>query len=160
MVAMVLMGVRSLKEEILLVHYIIDGILTEVPTNMLYEQSDEDERRSIHYEVNFGNQHLISCSADDTEFAVKNLKRVLPTNIMIACCQSCRHGNFNPYGDYDNEIFCLKDMTYNNKMEVCEIFSEKYDLLKARRRKLLDFCSDFMPLFDEEYYTYNDWEYY
>lgn len=154
------MGVRSLKEETLIVHYIIDGILKEVPTIMFYEQSDEEEIRNIHYEVDFRNQQLISNSADDTEFAVKNLKRVLSPNIMIACCQSCRHGNFNPYGDNDNEIFCLKDITYNNKMDVCGIFAEKYDLLIMRKRKLLDFCIKYIPISDKEDYTYNDWENY
>lgn len=152
-----------MKENILNVNYIIDGILSVIPTKMIYEKSNKDEIKNIHYEINFENYCFKSNTYDDTEFAIKNLQQVLPQNISIACCQSCRHGNFCPYGDNDNEMFCLKDMIYNNKSDVCEIFdtcenySKNYDFLRTRRRKLLDFCTDYKPISYNEYYTYNDW---
>lgn len=147
-----------MKESILYVNYIIDGMLSAIPTKMIYEESNENEIKNIRYEINLKNRHFVSDASDATEYAIINLQRVLPPNISIACCQSCRHGNFCPYGDYDNEIFCLKDMTANNKEDVCKLFSEKFDLLDTKKRKLLDICINYKPISDDEYYTYNNWK--
>ncbi|GAA0180860.1 hypothetical protein SH2C18_34800 [Clostridium sediminicola] len=146
-----------MKEYTLNVNYIIDDILSVIPTKVIYQQSNKNEIQNIHYEINFENHRFISNASDDTEFAIINLQRVIPPNISIACCQSCRHGNFCPYGDNDNEIFCLKNMIFNNKSEICKIFTEDYDVLRKRSRKLLDFCTDYKPISHNVYYTYNDW---
>lgn len=140
--------------------FIIDETRILIPVKMVYEQVNKDEIANIHYEVNIGNHRLIADSSDVTEFAVKNLRKVLvPLYISIACCQSCRHGNFNPYGDIDNEIFCLKDFKPSDRGEVCQIFSDSRNsgLHRVRCRKLLDFCTDYKPMSHDEYYTYNDW---
>lgn len=126
---------------------------------MFYEQSDENEMRNIHYEINSGKYNIISEIYNNTEYAILYLQKVLPTNINIACCQSCRHGNFCPYGDNDNEVFCFNDITPNNKYDVCEVFSENSIFLKKRSRKLLDFCIEYKPISHDEYYTYNSWGY-
>jgi len=147
----------SLKETILYVNYIIDGILLTIQTKMIYEQTNEDELQDIHYAINWKNDHFISRASSITEGAVINLQNALPSNISVACCQSCRHGNFCPYGDQDNEIFCLKDMIFNNKSEVCDFFSENRNSLNSRSRRLLEFCTDYKPISHNEYYTYNDW---
>lgn len=146
-----------LKVRILHVNYIIDGILSVVPTRMFYEQSNEDEIQNIHYEVQLNNHRFLSKSSDVTESAITHLQRELPINISIACCQSCRHGNFCPYGDNDDEVFCLKDKTLNNREDVVGFFSKQDKSFGERSRKLLDFCSDYKPISHNEYYTYNDW---
>ncbi|MEQ6353698.1 hypothetical protein ABNX05_03645 [Lysinibacillus sp. M3] len=84
-----------------------------------------------------------------------NLQKVLLQIIKIASCQSCRYGNFCPFVDIDNEVFCLKDIEVNDKRDVCDVFSS-HTSLEKRRRHLLDFCPNYMPI-SEEYYTYNDW---
>lgn len=142
-------------EKTLSVHYLIDGVLTVVPTRLLFEQS-EDDLMNIHYEVLLENHRFISKASNDTEFAIKNLQKILPKNIKIASCQSCRYGNFCPYGDNDNEVFCLKDIEVYDRNDVVEIFSSNTDL-EIRKRKLLDFCPYYKPISLKEYYTYNDW---
>jgi hypothetical protein len=147
------------EESVLQVSYIIDGILTVIPTKVICELSDENELQKVHYEVIWKNNTIISKACSDTEFAIVKLQEVLPPNISIACCQSCRHGNFCPFGDCDNEIFCFKDMTPNDKSDVCEFFLGNQDSLGVRSRKLLGFCKDYKPICPNEYYTYNDWGY-
>ena len=146
-----------LKEQILLVNYLNNGVLSVIPTKVCYELSIDEEIKNIHYEMIIENQRFISKTSNVTELAIKNLQKILPENIKIACCQSCRYGNFCPYGDNENEVFCLKDMRINNKNDVCDIFSlnENY---KAWSRKLLDFCTNYKPISKNEYYTYNDWD--
>ncbi|WP_143006800.1 hypothetical protein [Paenibacillus tianmuensis] len=146
-----------MKVRILDVNYIIDGKLSVTSTKMFYEQRNKDEMRSIHYEVQLNNQRFRSKASDVTEFAIKNLQKELPTNISIACCQSCRHGNFCPYGDDDDEVYCLKDKKPNSKGDVVELFSTQDKSMKSRSRKLLDFCNDYKIMAHTEYYTYNDW---
>ncbi len=147
-----------MKEEVVSVNYIIDGVISVIPTKMIYEQSCEEEIQYIQYELSYEDKNIISKSSSMIEFAVISLQRALPSNVKIACCQSCRHGSFCPFGDMENEIFCLKDVSPNNKAEVCDIFSKEINSLNKRSRKLLDFCTDYKPL-TSEYYTYNDWDY-
>jgi hypothetical protein len=122
-------------------------------------QIDEDEIDNIHFEVNFGSHHIKSDASNITELAIANLQRALPPNIKIASCQSCRHGNFCPFGDRDNEVFCFKDIEINDKSNLCKLFSDNINCIKIRSRKLLDFCKDYKPISHSEYYTYNDWDY-
>ncbi|MBU8878817.1 hypothetical protein BGM26_07410 [Bacillus sp. FJAT-29790] len=145
-----------LIEKTLSVYYLIDDMLTVIPTKVFYEQSEDDELKNIHYEIYLERQRFISKASDVTELAIKNLQKVLPKNIRIASCQSCRYGNFCPYGDNDNEVFCLKDIEIKDKNDVCEIFSSN-TALEKRRRNLLDFCPNYKPISLEKYYTYNDW---
>ncbi|MBU5677807.1 hypothetical protein KQI88_15420 [Alkaliphilus sp. MSJ-5] len=147
-----------MEVDILKVNYIIDGILFSMPTKVIYERSNENEIQSIHYEIKLENYHIISEASNSTELGIVNLQKALPPNVSIVYCQSCRHGNFCPYGDYDNEVFCLKDITPTDKNDVSKLFSENYDLIMARSRKLLDFCTDYRPISNDGYYTYNDWE--
>ncbi|MCH1627511.1 hypothetical protein [Fredinandcohnia quinoae] len=147
-----------MKVETLKVNYIIDEKLSVKPTKMIVEQLDQDEKQNIHFEVHFNNRHFQSKPSDSTEYAIKYLQRKLPDNINIACCQSCGHGNFNPFGDMENEVFCLKDKTPSNKADVVEIFSNQDKTFKTRSRKLLDFCKDYQTISHNEKYTYNDWD--
>ena len=147
-----------MKMDTVNVHYVIDGNISVIPTNMFYEEIDEDEFQNVHFEVVVNNRHIQSKLSDSVEYAVKYLQKELPDNIAIACCQSCRYGNFNPYGNMENEIFCLKDKTPQSRWDVVEIFSEPNASFHERSRKLLDICMDYKPISNDEIYTYNDWE--
>lgn len=146
-----------MKKDTLNVNYIIDGKITAIPTNMSYEQLDDDEFQNIRFEVQVNNRLIQSKLSSSIEYAVKYLQKELPNNIGIACCQSCRHGNFNPFGDLENEIFCLKDKSLLDWDDVVKIFSEQDKSFGTRSRKLLDFCKDYKPISENEKYTYNDW---
>ena len=147
------------QENILQLNYMIDGSLTVIPTKVICERSVENDIQKIHYELTWKNNNIVSKVCSDTEYAIVKLQEVLPPNIFIACCHSCRHGNFCPFGDNDNEIFCFKDKAPKDKNDVCEFFSD-HASLGVRNKKLLDFCNDYNPISrNDEYYTYNDWNY-
>ncbi len=141
----------------LLVNYLIDDKLSTIPTKALSKRTTDGELESIHYEIFIVNQHVISKISGVSELGVKNLQKALPNNIRIAACQTCRYGNFSPYGDNDNEIYCLRDFEFTNKNDVCEIFSDQSNLEEIKRH-LLDYCSNYKPISLKDYYTYNDWE--
>lgn len=136
----------------------IDGNISNKQTKMYYEQIAKDEVNSIYFEVQMNDRQIKSKLNASMEYAIKYLQKELPNHISIACCQSCLHGNFNPFGDVENEIFCLKDKRLNNRADVVEWFSTSDLSLETRRRKLLDFCSDFKHISQNEKYTYNDWD--
>lgn len=146
-------------ENIVNINYIINGFASVFPTKMVYEQKNGDKLRNIYFEINFGERNIISKQCDMMEYAIAYLQNALPKNISIACCISCRYGNFCPYGGNDNEIFCLKDFMPKDKYDVCNIFSETFILIEARKRILLDFCDEFKPITDIDFSTYNDWKY-
>ncbi|MFK2826734.1 hypothetical protein QYG89_13845 [Bacillus sp. B190/17] len=147
-----------MKVDTLNVNYIIDGKIIVILTKMFYEQLDEDEFQNIHFEVKVNIHQIQSKLSNSIEYAVKHLQKELPDNIGIACCQSCQHGNFNPFGDLENEIFCLKDKALLNRDDVIKTFSKQDKSFSTRSRKLLDFCKDYKPISEDEKYTYNDWD--
>ncbi|MGM9951030.1 MAG: hypothetical protein ACI33P_12935 [Lysinibacillus sp.] len=147
-----------MKTGIVNVHYIIDGNISVIPTSMFYEEMDEAEYRNVHFETIVNNHPIQSQSSSSMEYAVKYLQKELPDGISIACCQSCQYGHFNPYGDMENEIFCLKDKAPQRREDVVEIFSEPDVSFHERSRKLLAICKDYKPISNGEIYTYNDWE--
>ena len=149
------LGGIALETDVLNVHYIIDGKTTIKRTKMFYETLDEDEIQNVHFEAQFNNQHIHSKLHSVAEYAVRYFQQALPDDVRIACCQSCLHGNFNPFGNLGNEIFCLKDMSLRNKEDVVGFFAKQ--TYRSRSRKLLDFCQDYKPIDDDEKYTYNDW---
>lgn len=146
-----------MKVDTLNVNYIIEGKNAVIPTKMFYNFTDEFEFRNIHFEVTVNNHHMQSKKSDSMEYAIKFLQKELPKNSSIACCQSCQHGNFNPFGDIENTVFCLKDLTPKNREEVVQIFSKQDRLFYTRSRELLDFCNEYKPITNDEKYTYNDW---
>lgn len=146
------------EEKKLEVNYIIDKKLFSILTKVIYEKSNEGEIQTIHYDVKGKHFNVTSEPSANTEYSIVNLQRALPSNVKLACCQSCRNGNFCPYGDDDNGIFCLKDIIINSKNDAIEFFTENPDLAKTRSRKLLHFCNDYEPICHSKYYTYNDWD--
>lgn len=149
----------ALKESTLEVNYIIEGVLSLIPTEIICEKSHKSEIQRIYFVIKGERLNIISEASGDTESSIVKLQKALPQNVRIACCQSCKNGNFCPYGDSDNEIFCLKDIKINNKEDVTEFFSISHDLIITRSRKLIEFCSDYEPICHTKYYTYNDWDY-
>lgn len=141
----------EVMQDVLQVYYAIDDEIQALPTTVFLQHDEDGELISVHFEVQDYRSAPTSCS----ELAVKNLQRALPSNMKITACQTCMFGNFNPYGDMDNEIFCLKGFVVRNKMEVCEIIQKAET--HERKRTLLAFCADYKPIDNKAYYTYNDW---
>ncbi|MBD8068752.1 hypothetical protein [Bacillus sp. PS06] len=146
-----------MKIDTLNVRYIINGKISVLPTKLFYCVVGEDEWRNIHLDVRVMDQDVQSKASDSIEMAIKYLQRELPEGVHIACCQSCRHGHFNPYGDNENEIFCLNDQKMRSKEDVVEYFSTAAFSLEEKSRKLLDYCEKYDPICGEKSYTYNDW---
>lgn len=142
------------------VTYIISGVPTQIPTKLSYKWDDEyDCMYDIHIVVEIEGVFYVSNHNRYFESEIKAFQKVLPHHIKIACCETCRHGNYCPYGDYENEIFCFKDKVFEKKFDVCDEFVRegKWQDVKHRARKLLDYCDDYQPIDHDNYYTYNDW---
>ncbi|WP_332650449.1 hypothetical protein [Lysinibacillus sp. 54212] len=139
------------------INYLIEGKITAIPTRILYDQLDEGEFQRIHFEVRVNNHPYQSKLSDSFEYALKYLQKELPSGICLACCQSCQHGNFNPFGNEENEIFCFRDKMILNRDDVVKAFSKRDKFFKIRSKKLVDFCEDYKPICEKEKYTYNDW---
>ena len=159
-----------MKTEKIKIHLLVDGqlqVYEVVKTISRYE--DEFELAIFTLSLNIeGVEYLSNRNRDNMEFAVIDLQRQLPPTVQIICCQSCKYGNFCPYGDMENEIFCLFGFTPQNKMDVVDIFhSRNYmgpiDNMVARRwfpvNEMLHYCDKYDKIDDDNYYTYNDWEY-
>ncbi|WP_431028901.1 hypothetical protein [Lysinibacillus sp. LZ02] len=145
-----------LIEKTVSVYYVINDKPTNILTKVFYSHTVDGDLAHIHYEVDIDNRRFCSAATSNTELAVENLQKILPPNIKITCCQTCRYGNFCPYGDQDNEIFCLHSMKITDKSDVCHLFTSSKTLDK-RKRHLLDICPNYKPICDKEHYTYNDW---
>jgi len=91
------------------------------------------------------------------EYAIVDLQKQIPDNVQIACCQTCKHGNFCPFGDAENEIFCLINYIPKNKADVVEIFISVLESeVELSKNELLFWCEKYQKN-DKDYYTYNDW---
>lgn len=149
-----------MEEKILEVNYLVDGKLFVIPTKVIHDKSNENEAEKVYYEIKWRNLNIISEASTVTEIGILNLQKSLPKNMELMCCQSCRNGNFSPYGDVDNEIFCLKDIIIEDKNDVLDFFIINSELAKNRSRKLLYYCSDYQAILESQYYTYNNWHNY
>ncbi len=89
--------------------------------------------------------------------AFADLQRKLPSDIKIACCMTCRHGNMCPYGNAENELFCTKDLIINSKDDMINLFDET-DPDAERKVSSIDYCNDFVYQ-SGDFYTYNDYLY-
>ena len=58
---------------------------------------------------------------DSMEFLIIDLQKRLPESVVLACCQTCQHGNFCPFGDNEDEIFCLHGYSPESKGDVVGI---------------------------------------
>ena len=86
-----------------------------------------------------------------------DLEMKLPTDVKLACCMTCRHGNMCPYGNTENQLFCTKDIRITSKEDMCNLF-DRTNPFEERSVASFDFCDAFVYQIDE-YYTYNDYLY-
>lgn len=107
---------------------------------------------SLEIKIN-GDEYANSEFFDNMECAVIDLHKQLPAEIYIECCQTCKYGNYCPFGNCDNEIFCLKGFCPKNKMDVAELFTKYPDV---QPNTLLYWCCDYERV-SNEYYSYNNW---
>ena len=89
------------------------------------------------------------------EEAFASLQKSLPEGVKIKCCLSCRHGNFCPYGNKNDEIYCLKNDSPKNKLDVCDLLNGDKDLT-AKRKDVSFICPDYREAI-EGHYAYNDY---
>ena len=92
--------------------------------------------------------------------AFADLQRKLPSDIQLACCMTCRHGNMCPYGNSENELYCTKGLKVENEDDLCDLFdayltNDPNILLKVSS---FNYCDNFVYQSDD-YYTYNDYLY-
>ncbi len=90
--------------------------------------------------------------------AFADLQRKLPTDVILKCCLTCRHGNLCPVGDNNNEVFCTKDVQITQKSDLY-FYTEDEDERAKRSRQYCNVCEEFQTQSDE-YYTYNDYFYF
>ena len=89
--------------------------------------------------------------------AFADLQKKLPEDVKLACCMTCQHGNMCPFGNKPNELFCTKNITANNKIDVCDLFSNPEFIKNSV--SYCDYCDKFAYQ-NENVYTYNDYLYY
>ena len=97
-------------------------------------------------------ENIIEVDGDCAENVFRKLSSKLSNKYKIHSCYTCRYGNFCPYGDQDNQIFCINDFEPKCKEDVLFIFQDEEEM-KKRSRTLFDVCSGFKPCSDD-YWTY------
>lgn len=95
---------------------------------------------------------IIEVSGDCTESVFYKLSNILEDRYEIYSCYTCRYGNFCPYGDQDNEIFCINDFEPKCKEDLLAIMADREELEK-RHRTLFDVCDKHKPC-SNNYWTY------
>jgi len=119
--------------------------------------NEEAELNCIKLKITVdGVEYVSSKEFTGLEYAVIDIQKQLPDFMKIACCQTCKYGNFCPFGDVENEIFCFMAHTPKDKMDVVDIFSTACDGLP--KHDLLFWCRNYQMITDG-YYTYNDWDF-
>lgn len=89
------------------------------------------------------------------EQAFADLAKQLPAQTYIKCCLTCRHGNFCPIGDQENELFCTQDAIITQKSDLYFYTEDEAERAK-RSRKLAAVCTDYCAQ-SADFYTYNDY---
>lgn len=129
-----------------------------VPIQIIYEDTEVVANPSSEITLLYNGSEHKGIGTDylwtDT---LADLEINLPTDVKIACCMTCRHGNMCPYGNTENQLFCTKDIRITNKEDLCKLFDQT-DPFEERSVASLDFCDEFVYQSDE-YYTYNDYLY-
>lgn len=147
-----------MQEETITIRLSVYKEICTAPLTIRYQDVQEHETNHTEYKLTLKFKEIaIHVEESSLEYAIKNVQKALPNNISILSCMSCRHGNFNPYGDLENEIFCLKDITIRSKQDVIEMFETGEEEMQQRVRELLFYCQDYQRISKKEKYTYNDW---
>jgi len=137
----------------------VDGILKtcQIEKTILGYNEEEELDNLVLKTVVDGVEYANTKEFSEIEYAIVDLQKQLPDNIQVACCLSCKYGNFCPYGNAQNEIFCLINFSPKNKVDVIDIFDSignENNIIK----ELLFWCERYQ-IADAAYYTYNDWMY-
>ncbi len=143
------------------INFIIDGSIVSINTCVEIDYNKEFDIPIVSFSFKWSEYYIDTSPKLDYEYAIKKFQDMLPTHIKIVGCISCRHGNFCPFGDNENEIFCFKDKKFESKSDVCKEFANKGSWIDntCRAKELLHYCEDFAPISEKDYYTYNDWHY-
>lgn len=128
----------------------IDGVQRIPCEYIIEEQADNNILITINTEIDNKQIHV---EGFDTEEAIIKFANQLPKGYKLQACISCKHGNFCPFGDNDNEIFCLSDISPRDKNDVFSVLVNSNEQIN-RRKTLFHYCSNFSPQ-NSEYYTYN-----
>lgn len=120
-----------------------------VPVAAEYRFDEDNDLAKVKLVVD---ENIIVVSGDCTESVFRKLLKVLPDGYEIHSCYTCRYGNFCPYGDQDNEIFCINDFEPKSKEELLLIFQDRAEMEK-RSRTLFDVCYEHKPC-SNNYWTY------
>ncbi len=123
-----------------------DEIIT-VDTEYEFDEDNDIAKVKLYVDEN-----LIEVSGDCAESVFRKLSKVLSDRYEIHSCYTCRYGNFCPYGDQDNEIFCINDFEPKCKEDILFIFQDRAEMEK-RRRTLFSVCLGFQS-FSNDYWTY------
>ncbi len=115
---------------------------------------DNGDVTSVSVSVVIDNDRLIGTGCNK-EYAILNLLDKLPDKIKLKACITCRHGNFCPTGDNEDEILCMKDIVPKQKSDLF-YYTENDEERADRTRKLLCVCDDYKPP-KKDFYTYNDY---
>ena len=89
--------------------------------------------------------------------AFADLQGKLPSDIRLACCMTCCHGNMCPYGNKENQLFCTKDVFITSKDDMINLIDKDPSFFE-RTVSSFDYCDDFAYQSDD-CYTYNDYLY-
>ena len=139
--------VSVLKTERYLLHIkSSDGI---VPVDVEYQFDEDNDLAKVKLVMA---ENIIEVFGDCTESVFGKLAKVLPDGYEIHSCYTCRFGNFCPYGNQDNEIFCINDFEPKSKEDILFIFQDSAEVEK-RCHTLFDVCDEHKPC-SNNYWTY------
>lgn len=86
-----------------------------------------------------------------------DLQSKLPKDVKIACCMTCRYGNMCPYGNIENQLYCIKAFKTDSKIDLCALF-DNTNFDEKQRVSAFYYCDDFAYQ-SKDYFTYNDYLY-
>lgn len=149
-------------------------VILETPTgnletDMYIETHEEDmyyddknvKASPVSVSIKYNNEWIFGRGSDYLwADAFANLQKQLGDNVLLRCCITCRHGNFCPYGNDQEIVFCTKDTAINSKDDMCKLFdTPNLQDIKDRRKNVTNNCENYEPQ-SKEFYTYNDYLHY
>ena len=111
----------------------------------------EDTKLTLTIEL--GKNHFTGEAMCEIDKVFANLAKSLPDNFKIKCCLTCKHGNFCPVGNYENELFCTSDV-FIQEIEDLWFYTEDHNERIFRSRKSTNYCDKFSYQ-NKDYFTYN-----
>ena len=129
-----------------------DGIVKLEINHTVVNSGDEDMIVTLSTTIQGKNCFY---QAETTEEALILLAKNLPQKWYIKSCISCRHGNFCPIGNFDNEIFCVKDFEPKAHCDLWHVTEDDGER-KSRSRTLFECCEDYKQQ-TQDYFTYSDY---